>query len=108
MIALATPASPNATRRRTEALACVISPECRAARELARHIQANDVPEVFAPRSVYLKGWSGLDTPERVRGALSLLEDAAWVRRAESSPSQSGGRPSEVWLVNPKVVRREK
>jgi len=90
------------------AYACVVSPEWRAARELARHIQANDVPEVFAPRSVYLKGWSGLDTPERVRGALALLYDAAWVRRVESAPSSSGGRPSEGWLVNPKVVRNEK
>jgi len=90
------------------AYACVVSPECRAARELARHIQANDLPEVFTTRSVYLKGWSALDTPERARGALALLEDAAWVRQREAPPSLSGGRPSEVWLVNPKVVRREK
>ena len=86
----------------------VISPECRAARELARHIQAKDVAENFTPRSIYLKGWSGLDTPERVRGALSLLEDAAWVRRTESTSSPSGGRPSENWLINPKVVHHEK
>lgn len=88
--------------------ACVITPECRNARELARHVRSKDVSEVFSPRSVYLKGWSGLDTPERVRGALSLLEDAAWVRRVESTPYPSGGRPSEEWLVNPKVVRHEK
>jgi Protein of unknown function (DUF3987)/Domain of unknown function (DUF3854) len=88
--------------------ACVITPECRSARELARHIRAKDVPETFAPRNVYLKGWSGLDTPERVRGALSVLEDAGWVRRLESTPYRSGGRPSEEWLVNPKVARHEK
>jgi hypothetical protein len=87
---------------------CVISPECRAARELARHIQANDVAEIFTPRSIYLKGWTGLDTPERVRGALTLLEDAGWVRRMETTSSPSGGRPSENWLINPKVVRDEK
>lgn len=87
---------------------CVISPEWRAARELARHIQASDLPELFPTRSVYIKGWGGLDTPERVRGALYLLEDAGWVRWAESPSSSIGGRPSEVWVVNPKVVRREK
>ena len=88
--------------------ASVITSECRAARELARHIKAKHVQEVFTPRSVYLKGWSGLDTPERVRSALSLLEDAAWVCRAESVACSSGGRPPEEWLVNPKVVRHEK
>lgn len=88
--------------------ACVITPECRASRELARHIRARDVPEAFTPRSVYLRGWSGLDTPERVRGALLLLEDAGWVRRIESTHCRTGGRPSEDWMVNPKAVRHEK
>jgi putative DNA primase/helicase len=83
---------------------CVISPECRAARELARHIQAGDLSDTFATRTVYLKGWAGLETPEQVRAALYLLEDAAWVRRAESGSSSSGGRPSELWIVNPRVV----
>jgi Protein of unknown function (DUF3987)/Domain of unknown function (DUF3854) len=88
--------------------ACVITPECRSARELARHIRVKDVPETFAPRNIYLKGWSGLDTPERVHGALSVLEDAGWVRRVGPTPYRSGGRPSEEWLVNPKVARHEK
>jgi hypothetical protein len=88
--------------------ACVISPECKAARELARHIQNGDLAEAFATRSVYLKGWAGLDTPERVRGALYLLEDAGWLRRAESPSLPAGGRPSEVWEINPRLVRHEK
>jgi hypothetical protein len=88
--------------------ACVISPECRAARELARHIQNGDLAEAFATRSVYLKGWTGLDTVERVRGALYLLEDAGWLRRAESPSLPAGGRPSEVWEINPRLVRHEK
>jgi len=84
--------------------ACVISPEIRAARELARHIQSGDLRSPFATRSVYLKGWSGIDTPERVREALALLEGAGWVRRAENLATSTGGRPSELWNVNPKVV----
>jgi hypothetical protein len=88
--------------------ACVISPECRAARELARHIQGGDLAEAFATRSVYLKGWGGLDTAERVRGAICLLEDAGWLRRAEIPSLPAGGRPSELWEINPKVTRHEK
>lgn len=83
--------------------ACIVSPEARAARDLARHIQARDLPEVFRTRDVYLKSWSGLGSPERVRGALDILEDAAWVRTAELPISPSGGRPPEAWVVNPKV-----
>lgn len=83
--------------------ACVTSPECHAARELARHIQHGDLPLIFSTRSVYLKGWSALDTPERVRGALEVLADASWVRPVETLPSPTGGRPSEEWATNPKV-----
>jgi hypothetical protein len=85
--------------------ACIVSPETRAGRDLARHIQANDLPTEFKTRETYLKGWSGLDSPERVRGALTLLEDAGWVRRAEPLVSTGGGRKSETWIVNPKVIR---
>jgi putative DNA primase/helicase len=85
--------------------ACIISPETRAARELARHIRAHDLPSTFATRAVYLKGWSGLDSPERVRGALTVLEDADWVRRIQPFALPSGGRPSEMWTVNPRVAR---
>jgi hypothetical protein len=88
--------------------ACVVTPECRSARELARHIREKDISETFSPRNVYLRGWSGLDTPERVRGALSVLEDAGWVRPVECTPNPSGGRPSQEWSVSPKVARHEK
>jgi hypothetical protein len=87
--------------------ASVINPERRAAHELARHILHKDVPESFTSRSIYLKGWSGLDTPERVRAGLSLLEDAGWVRRKDSIPSPTGGRPSEDWIVNPRVYHHD-
>ena len=86
---------------------CVISAETRSARELARHIEAGDLPSPFTTRTAYLKGWSGLDTPERVRGALHLLEEAGWVCRAETPPSTVGGRPSEVWIGNPRIGRRD-
>jgi hypothetical protein len=88
--------------------ASVMSPECRAARDLARHIRSGDVPEVFSARSFYLKGWRGLGSAKRMRGALSILEGAGWVRRGSSASHSGGGRPSEEWLINPKVVRNEK
>lgn len=82
---------------------CVESPECHAARELARHLQARDLPDGFRTRDVYLKGWNGLATPERARSALQLLAEAEWISREEPITSGTGGRPSESWLVNPRI-----
>jgi hypothetical protein len=50
---------------------------------------------------VYQAGWSGLSSPEVAYRALSVLEDAEWVRRAEVS-TPAGGRPSIVFHINPK------
>jgi putative DNA primase/helicase len=87
--------------------ACVASPELWAARELGRHIQADDLPDVFTTRAVYQHGWAGLDGPERTRCALAQLEEANWVRQLENL-STGKGRPSQEWQINPKVVRHVK
>ena len=88
--------------------ACLTSSDLIAAHNLARHIQSGSLPEAFSTRNVYLKCWSGLDSPDRAGKALLVLEDAYWVRRLDLPSSSTGGRPSEVWLINPKVVRRAK
>ena len=87
---------------------CAVSPERRAARELARHVQNGDLGCRFTTREVYFKGWSGLGDPDCARSALQLLEDAEWIRREAVVPSPAGGRPSEVWAVNPKVMQDAK
>ncbi len=78
---------------------CLISPELHAARELAEKIMKSKVGPEFSTREVYLKGWSGLSTPDEARGALRVLEDAHWVRAVVSDTRE--GRPSERWQVNP-------
>ena len=88
---------------------CVVTPQVRAARELGDHIKKKHVRnrdggiDRFAARDVYLKGWTGLDTPEMVRAAADLLEDAGWVRQIPSEPGAQGGRPSNRHAVNPRV-----
>jgi putative DNA primase/helicase len=88
---------------------CVVTPQLRAARELADHIKKkharnkNGGFDWFAARDVYLKGWTGLDTPEAVKAAAEVLEDAGWVREMSSEPGVAGGRPSNRYCVNPRV-----
>jgi len=85
----------------------IVSPERQAASELGRHL-ANGwkrEEEVFTVRDVYQNDWRGLSTPDAVRRALALLEDAGWVRTSDLD-RLGNGRPSEIYLINPKVSRR--
>jgi putative DNA primase/helicase len=88
--------------------ACALSPERNAAIVLLEHLKRTDLPGTFTTRDVYLKGWSGLSTPEEARVALGVLESAAWIERLNTQPTTSGGRPSETWAVNPRMVRDAK
>ena len=84
---------------------CVTTPQMRAAQELAEKIKSRKVGTdgLFSCRDVYLKGWSGLDTPESVRLAAQVLEDAGWIREQAGDPGPSGGRPSLRYEINPRV-----
>jgi hypothetical protein len=80
---------------------CIVSPELRAARELAEKIKAKKLAPVFSVRDVYIKNWSSLGTPESARAACRILEDADWIGQLYEAPSR--GRPSEVYETNPGV-----
>ena len=81
---------------------CLVSPELHAARELADKITKGKLAAEFSTRDVYLKNWSSLSTPDEVRAALKVLEDAGWVRLVADGERE--GRPSERWRINPKVA----
>ena len=84
---------------------CIVTPQLRAARELADKIKHRKVGTdgFFSCRDVYLKGWSGLDSPEAVKLAAEVLQDAGWVRDLSSESGPFGGRPSNRYEVNPGV-----
>jgi putative DNA primase/helicase len=90
----------------------VISPPLRAAAELGHHLVEDGWKRQegrFTVREVCVRGWSGLETADKVRGALDMLADANWVRLRDSEKSNpAGGRPSEVYVISPRLkeVRR--
>jgi hypothetical protein len=77
---------------------CVTTPQMRAAQLLAEKLKKHQIaPDgFFSCREVYLKGWSGLDTPELVRMAVEVLLDAGWIRDVDRESGPLGGRPSAV------------
>jgi hypothetical protein len=84
---------------------CVTTPQLRAASELAAKIKHRKVGTdgVFSCRDVYRQGWSGLDSPEAVKLAAEVLQDAGWLRELPGESNRSGGRPSNRYEVNPRV-----
>jgi uncharacterized protein DUF3987 len=86
---------------------CVTTRRMRAARELADKIKQSKIGAngFFTCRDVYVRGWSGLDSPEAVKLAVEVLQDACWVREVVSEPSPLGGRPPNRYAVNPSVSR---
>ena len=89
---------------------CIVCPELKAARELAEKIRRKQIGKVessglmiFSARDVYLKGWSGLDAPERVHAALEILEENFWLKSESHKSGPAGGRPPNRYIVNPKV-----
>jgi putative DNA primase/helicase len=55
----------------------------------------------FTVRDVYRSGWTALDSTDAARGALLVLEEYGWVRR--ETDTQTPGRPSETYRVNPRI-----
>ena len=53
---------------------------------------------------MYLKGWTSLDSPEAVKRAAEVLEDAGWIREVSFEAGPNGGRPSSRYEINPGVA----
>jgi len=72
-------------------------------RRIAAWIEATR-PERFTAREVRRHNWSGLQEPADVATALDWLAVRGWVRDAH--PERRSGRPSDVYLVNPRLWER--
>lgn len=72
-----------------------------SAKALVKKIQQGELDLPFTIRSVYRKGWTGLNSPKLAENAVELLEDLNIVQR---QTLQTGGRSSEVFECHPKLL----
>ncbi|MFL6448519.1 MAG: DUF3987 domain-containing protein [Bryobacteraceae bacterium] len=89
----------------TRVYSCIVTPQLRLARELAEKIKKRKLDAIFSVRDVYLKGWSGLDSPEAARQAVEVLTETHWIRPYVGDEGTKGGRPSEQYEINPAVFQ---
>ena len=92
-----------------------IDPAYSAAVVLSRKLEKGLLgapKDEFTFRELSRKQWAELSRPEQARAALEILEDHNWVRR-ETRKSEAvrfgllnGGRPSEIYRINPAVLKR--
>ncbi len=78
-------------------------PQQARAAALANKILCHAVCDGVTLRDVYRHRWSHLATPEAVHQAIETLADLGWCRLEDLS---TGGRPSLVVRINPKVLER--
>jgi putative DNA primase/helicase len=76
-----------------------LQPDREGARTLWKRIKAGKLGNHFTTRDVYRPQWTGLTNATEAKGALVVLLDHGLV---VSQVTQTGGAPSEVWLVNPR------
>jgi putative DNA primase/helicase len=92
--------------------AAAVIPETTGAKQLLDKIKAGKLCDgdgllldSFEPWKVAVKHWAGLATPDAVRKAADLLADYGWLARETVPSGAKGGRPSDRYLIHPKLLR---
>lgn len=78
-----------------------VPPEIRNAKRIAELIQAEHLRQVTT-REIQRRELSGLQSAKVIEAALSVLEEADWLRRMTE---ETKGRPRRFFVVNPKLWR---
>jgi putative DNA primase/helicase len=72
-------------------------PDIDAAKTLLRRLASDKLPSTFKARDIYIKGWTGLETPQKAQAAIDLLLEYGHLTEHELD---TGGRPTRVYVRN--------
>ena len=105
---------PDYLRSHAERLySAAVVPETAGAETLLHKIKSRKLTDAegvlmdtFTPRQVAVKHWAGLGTPDEVRKAAAMLAEYGWLEREMQPSGTSGGRPSELYRLHPKLLKR--
>ncbi len=75
----------------------------QAAKALSRRIRKKEIEDSFTIRSLYRKGWQGLDDQELAEAACDELVRLGWLKEMHQPASPAGGRSKTSYRINPKL-----
>lgn len=70
-------------------------PDIDAAKTLLKRLAGGKLPIPFKARDIYIKGWTGLETPQKAQAALDLLRE---YNHLSEYDHDTGGRPTRMYL----------
>lgn len=70
------------------------------AKEIVKHIQRGEIKGGCTVKDIYRKHWSRLKTAEDVKAGLDVLAENDWLALERTN---TGGRPSDVIRLNPRI-----
>ncbi len=77
------------------------------ANAIIRGLRSGKLDARFSARDIQRRNWSPMgEDSAKVKAALELLEDYQWVRTMAVPTTASGGRPTTVYVTNPKGLSR--
>ena len=85
-----------------------IQPQTIGAKTILKKIQSKALVDGFTAREIAQKQWAGLADVEAVKKALALLVDYEYITPQVIQTSPKGGRPSEKYLINPRLFEGAK
>lgn len=77
-----------------------IQPDVASALALGRHLLEGDLPDGFALRDVYRKGWSGLGSVDQSHNAARVLIEHNWLAELQTN---TPGRPATTYHIHPRL-----
>jgi hypothetical protein len=77
-----------------------------AARLIWRRIRKGELATPFTARDVQRRGWTGLNDKDRVAAGIDALLEAEWLLASKVEAGPQGGRPSAIYIPNPKALRQ--
>ncbi len=76
------------------------------AKTILTKIESGKLSDGFGTRDIVRGGWTGLDSLDNVKAALTRLIDYGWLKQVTTKPESIGGRPSVRYQVNPIIFHK--
>ena len=77
-----------------------------AAKNILKKLLAGKLKLSFKKREILRAHWAGLTESEEVDAALNILIDYGYLACETTTPGPSGGRPTTIYILNPKAQKK--